>query len=38
MGCDAKHFGGMVQIHLANTPLPSDIYPEKTANSSEVSV
>ena len=29
MGRDAAYFGGMLQTHVANIPLPSDIYPEK---------
>jgi hypothetical protein len=29
MGHEAEYFGGMVQTHVANTPLPSDIYPIK---------
>ena len=31
MGCDADYFGGTVQTHVANTPLPSDVYPEKVS-------
>jgi hypothetical protein len=29
MGREADYFGGMLRTYVANTPLPSYIYPEK---------